>query len=75
MAEMTRTEMQERALNVGLFIDTWSPGDGATRYRFFTEPVDYFAGQVGHPYGLFTALGLKEAVTFAKGWIAAKSWG
>lgn len=51
----------------GLFIDTYSPGDGITRYRFFTEPKDYFSDN-----GLFTALGRKEALAFARGFCAGK---
>jgi hypothetical protein len=57
--------------NYGVEVDTYSPGDGVTRYRFFKiDPGadyanDYFAG-----YGLYTALGWKEAVTFATGWRA-----
>ena len=52
--------------NYGLSIDTWSPGDGVTRYRFFDgseQGGDYFAS-----FGIFTALGWKEAVTFATGY-------
>ena len=55
--------------NYGLSIDSYSPGDGVTRYRFFDFPedseraTDYFAG-----YGIFTALGWKEAITFATGY-------
>ena len=61
---MTRLEeLQEEAKAVGLHIDTYSPGDGVTRYRFFTEPSDYFAGR-----GTYTALGLGEARVFVTGW-------
>ena len=54
--------LQMDAKEVGLFIDTWSPGDGVTRYRFFLKDIDYFAGS-----GIYTALGWKEADTFATG--------
>lgn len=44
-------------------VDTYSPGDGVTRYRFFDVPNGrYFADR-----GSFTALGYKEAVTYARG--------
>jgi len=55
--------------SVGLYFDDWSPGDGVTRYRFFTKPdQDYFAGD-----GLYTALGWKEACIFADGFLTAVS--
>lgn len=48
----------------GLFVDTYSPGDGVTRYRFFLTDSDYFSD-----HGIYTALGWKEAVTFAAGFM------
>lgn len=45
-----------------LFVDTYAPGDGVMRYRFFTTPTDYFAGN-----GIYTALGRSEAVLFVTG--------
>ena len=57
-------ELREHAKRVGLYIDTYSPGDGVTRYRFFLEPTDYFAGN-----GIYTALGRKEANTFVRGFV------
>lgn len=53
---------------VGLHFNTYSPGDGITRYRFFTEETDYFGGS-----GIYTALGYKEAVTFAAGYVQGYS--
>ncbi len=68
--DMTRNEMEERAEAMGVHVRTWSPGDGVTRYRFFTDPNnDYF----GPDSGLYTALGLKEAITFIRGWGEAKA--
>jgi hypothetical protein len=54
---------------VGLSIDTWSPGDGLTRYRFFPQQdcPDYF-GSSGR---LYTALGIKEAETWLSGYTSA----
>lgn len=51
--------MRER-LPSGWSVETWSPGDGVTRYRFFKNaPADqtYF----GPRDGVYTALGAKEA--------------
>jgi len=62
---MSKTRLQELqdSLPEGFGVDTYSPGDGVTRYRFFaSEPFDYFGGR-----GIYTALGLKEANTFADG--------
>ena len=55
---------------VPLFVDSYNPGDGVTRYRFFTAATDYFAGD-----GIFTALGRKQAVMFAKGFRAGRDKG
>ena len=52
----------------GLFFDTYSPGDGVSRYRFFREETDYFAGR-----GIYTALGKKEALTFLAGYFEGKA--
>jgi hypothetical protein len=59
---MTRREELRDLLPIGVYVDDYSPGDGVTRYRFFTEDIDYFAGD-----GVFTALGWGEALVFAKG--------
>lgn len=48
--------------HVGLYVATWAPGDGVTRYRFFVTPSDYNSSD-----GLYTALGHKEAITFVQG--------
>lgn len=56
----------------GLAFDTWSPGDGMTRYRFFLKDdpggVDYFGGS--HP--LWTALGVKESMIWLRGFNACR---
>ena len=62
---MSKAEFESRVKRCGLYVDTWSPGDGQTRYRFFTEDLDYFADN-----GIFTALGFKEAKTFLRGYAA-----
>lgn len=63
--QKTRKEIIDRAEHFGLHIETWAPGDGATRYRVFTEKRDYHAGGE-----IFTALGIKELDIFVMGWIA-----
>jgi hypothetical protein len=50
------------AAQLGLHIDTYSPGDGVTRYRVFSAPTDYFAGS-----GLGTVLGAADLLTFLRG--------
>ena len=63
------TTLSDEARGNGLYLDTYSPGDGVTRYRFFTEPDnDYF----GPGHGIFTALGRKEAQTFLTGWAMSR---
>ena len=70
---MTRlAPLEDSCERAGLKVDTWSPGDGVTRYRFFAagDPLgsDYFGGR-----GIFTALGLKEAFAFVNGALAVRS--
>lgn len=60
------SEVEETAKAEGLYVATWSPGDGVTRYRFFEKPSDYHSGD-----SIYTALGRKEALTFITGY----SWG
>lgn len=60
--EMLRAECELH----GFTFHIWSPGDGATRYRFATlgtsSAEDFFAAD-----GDFTALGLREARVYARG--------
>lgn len=53
----------------GLRLATYSVGDGLTRYRFFPagRQADYFGGGA-----IATAYGRKEAITFLRGYLAAK---
>jgi hypothetical protein len=53
--------MEQAAAAVGLYVTTWAPGDGLTRYRFFTKPSSYDEGS-----GLYTAKGRGEAMSFIK---------
>ena len=54
----TRKDIRRRAEMLGLHVTTWSPGDGATRYRFSRLDLDYFALGGNNS---FTALGVAEA--------------
>lgn len=64
-----RAELEAAARGVGLYVATWSPGDGVTRYRFFTRAGNSYFGPDN---GIYTALGLKEAWTFVRGFAARK---
>ena len=63
----SRQNLETRARQVGVNVDTYSPGDGVTRYRFFINgEKDYF--EAG---GVYTALGFKEAETWLAGYCTA----
>lgn len=51
-------ELQEHARSGGLYVATYSPGDGVTRYRFFDRPGNSYFGPDS---GICTTLGLKKA--------------
>ena len=70
MTERTRKELFDYARKNGVYVETWSPGDGVIRYRFFSEPADYFGGK--DSIKLYTALGLKEANTWLRGYVRGK---
>lgn len=62
----TRIDKLRSELPSGYSIETYSPGDGVTRYRFFKNAPKnqtYF----GPDNGIYTALGYKEAEAFASG--------
>ena len=62
---MTRVkQLKEYCRDHGFFMATWSPGDGVTRYRFFTNPGNTYFGPEN---GDFTALGYKEATAYIAG--------
>lgn len=63
MEKISRLEdLRLEARRFNLYVNKYAPGDGATRYRFSTEPKGYF-----EDYGIFTALGVKEARVFLRG--------
>ena len=64
-------ELEEYAKSVGLLVDTYSPGDGVTRYRFFERgKVPANQSYFGPRNGLTTVLGLKKAWDFAYAYAA-----
>lgn len=62
----TKLQDLRAALPSGITVETYSPGDGVTRYRFFRNAPSkqtYF----GPNNGIYTALGYKDAATYALG--------
>lgn len=62
-------DIRAAAQEAELFVDTYSPGDGVTRYRFFlwdglADGQNYF----GPGNGIYTALGRKEALVWLAGY-------
>jgi len=55
-------ENREILAPLGLSVDTWSPGDGQTRYRFLPAGKEYFSDR-----GIGTYLGKKTAEAFLAG--------
>ena len=67
---MTRlSKLELETAKYGLSVNTYSPGDGVTRYRFNNKHSTYFADN-----GLYTALGIKEAMTFIIGYNMGKEY-
>jgi hypothetical protein len=56
-----RELLAQYARDAGLFVASWSPGDGVTRYRFFDKPGNTYFGPQN---GICTELGLKKAWKF-----------
>ena len=62
-------ELQDYAKTLKLTVETYSPGGGPTRYRFFEKPgpqQTYF----GPASGMHTAFGLKDAWNFVYSYAA-----
>jgi hypothetical protein len=57
-------ELQDYAKEHKLYVATWSPGDGTTRYRFFDKPGNSYFGPGS---GIYTALGIKDAWNYLYG--------
>ncbi len=63
MLKTGKAYLAQRTTDCGLFLTTYSPGDGVTRYRFHTKDVGHFTEQ-----GIYTALGLQAGHTFIDGY-------
>lgn len=75
---MASNTVYSEAARLGVYVATWNPGDGATRYRFFENGVRVnFTGELIADYNqgleLFTALGRKHALTWLRGYSAGRS--
>ena len=68
MAGLSYREMQRWARRFGLYVTRYCPGDGVCRYRFNLRDIDYFAGD-----GMHTALGLKDAKLYFRGYVDCKT--
>jgi len=65
MTKSRRQQLEERAARLGLTVETWSPGDGRTRYAFTVRdprPEGHMAA-----YDLGHALGIREAEAWVEG--------
>jgi len=61
----TAKEVRKLAERAGVYVDTWSPGDGVTRYRVARVPGDYYSWS--HNDRLETCLGARDALLFLRG--------
>ena len=61
----TSKEVQEAAEAAGVYVGTWSPGDGITRYRFASVPGSYSSWSLCDM--LATCLGASDALQFLHG--------
>ncbi len=69
---MTAADLHEAALDLGLVIGTYCPGDGVARYRFFQAAEGERLADYDQGNGIYTALGCKEAGTWLEGYRDAK---
>lgn len=67
----TAKKVRKLAEAAGVYVDTWSPGDGITRYRFASVPGSYFEWS-SVTDTLATCLGARAALQFLNGVIAGR---
>ncbi len=67
----SKKEVRELTIAARVYVDTWSPGDGMTRYRFANVPGDYFAWS-SVTETLATCLGARDALQFLHGVVAGR---
>lgn len=60
--------VMRRAERHRLYVATYSPGDGKTRYRFFANIANY-----SDSGSLYTALGIAEAEIWLEGFVSGKT--
>jgi len=63
-------ELEGKLERAGFSLTTYSPGDGATRYRISPGGLGYFEHA-----GLSSALGLAEAVIMLQAFLIGYLWG
>jgi hypothetical protein len=64
-----RKRLEKEAREAGLYVSSWSPGDGVTRYRFFkgTSARSYFSGGA-----IYSVAGLIGAENWLSGYRTGK---
>lgn len=75
MSKTKIDDLNELAAKGDMFVRTYSPSDGITRYRFFhmqdiidsLDIDDEHQSYFGPKSGIYTALGIQEAIAFATG--------
>jgi len=69
MTRITKKDIEDCLDGSSIYVKTYSPGDGQTRYRFFRKDPNgkELSGYFGPENGVFTALGSSEAYSFARG--------
>jgi hypothetical protein len=67
----TSKEVRKLAKGADVYVDTWSPGDGITRYRFAGVPGSYFEWS-SVTDTLTTCLGARDALEFLHGVVAGR---
>ncbi len=63
-------EVRKLAKAAGVYVDTESPGDGVTRYRFASVPGDYFAWSAYD--SITTCFGARTALQFLYGVVVGR---
>jgi len=64
-------DIRKLAEHASVYVDSWSPGDGVTRYRFARVPGSYFEWSSYNILG--TCLSAREARVFLAGVLAGRS--
>lgn len=62
-------DVYETTKDAGIYVATYAPGDGVTRYRFFLTPEDYNQSS----RELYCARGRKEALVWLSGYATGRN--